>query len=262
MVEGGRHGAGPPGRRRPDLGLFDAFLTTPFFAPLHRSPIATAGRRDGRWWAAWLLAAFVPAVTYFLVPLGAPLPFKPFGLLPQSITNSLMAWALVNVLLAVAFSFWPGRRVEARTPMWGRSALMAAGVVGVLYLVVMLAGLVQVDFRFWVVALKPLSARQMLAALGYVVPFTLFVTVAFRGLSGLSGNAARAHYGWAAGALATGFLMLTGAQYVALFTSGHLPLRRALSAPSSPCSSSPCSPGSDSWPSTRGDAPAATRPER
>ena len=46
----------------------------------------------------------------------------------------------------------------------------------------------QVDFRFWVVALKPLSPRQALATLSYVLPFTFFVVVAFRGLGELFGQ--------------------------------------------------------------------------
>jgi hypothetical protein len=58
---------------------------------------------------------------------------------------------------------------------------MALAVVGIAYVAAVLAGLVHVDFRFWIVALKPMSGRQALAFLAYLVPFTLFIWVAFRG---------------------------------------------------------------------------------
>ena len=59
--------------------------------------------RDGRWWTLWLLIAFVPAVTYYLLPLSLAL-FKPSAVFPQAITNSLMIWAIVNALLGLLYS--------------------------------------------------------------------------------------------------------------------------------------------------------------
>lgn len=85
---------------------------------------------------------------------------------------------------------------------------------------------VQVDFRFWVVALKPLSAGQALAALAYLPAFALFLLVAFRGVAGLmrQGQGRASQYATAVLALASGFLLLTGLQYVALFATGALPI--------------------------------------
>lgn len=206
------------------LGLFDALLTTPVFAPLHRAAPLTTVRRDGRWWALVLLTALLPAVTYFLIPLGAPWPIKPSPLFPQSITNSLMLWAILNAVLALLVGVWPGRRAERREPRWLMSSLLAVVVVALLYGAVLLAGLVQVDFRFWVVALKPLDGRQALAASAYLIPFTFFVALAFKGVTALTVADGRAPYTSAAAALAGGFLLLTGLQYVWLFTTGHLPV--------------------------------------
>ena len=205
------------------LGLFDALLATRPFAALRGAPVVTPVRRGGRWWALWLLTAFTPAVTYFLIPLGGPL--KPSALFPQSITNSLMLWALLNAGLGAVFGALLRRRGRAVSPAqpWGLSALMAVAVVAGLYVVTVLAGLVQVDFRFWVVALKPFSGRQALIALAYVIPFTVFTLTAFRGLDRLAADGSRAHYAWAAGALALGFAVLTGAAYVGLFATGALP---------------------------------------
>ena len=135
-----------------------------------------------------------------------------------------MIWAVLNLLIGLGLGALLGARRRDPSPRWALSAAMAAAVVAGLYVVTVLAGLVQVDFRFWVVALKPLSGRQALAAISYVVPFTLFVVVAFRGVASLARGPARGHYGWASSALGLGFLVLTGAQYLALFATGHLPV--------------------------------------
>ena len=204
------------------LGLFDLFLGLPFFADLRGTPSAATTPVTWRWWTLWALATFVPAVTYYLLPLGAQL-MKPSAIFPQSITNALMIWAIVNVVLGLIFGAVLGAKRRDPAPRWALSALMAVLVVAVLYLVTVLAGLVQVDFRFWVVALKPFSGAQAVAALSYVIPFTVFVLVAFRGVASLARGPSRGHYGWASSALALGFLVLTGVQYLALFATGHLP---------------------------------------
>ncbi len=205
------------------LGLFDLLLTLPPFAALSGAPVVVAAPRGGRWWALWLLTAFVPALSYYLLPLSLP-PIKPSTIFPQAITNVLMVWALANAALALLFGWWLGPKAETRAQPWGLALALAVVVVGVLYAVTALAGLLAVDFRFWVVALKPFSGRQALAALSYALPFTAFVTIAFRGLTGLATGHGRAHYGWAAGALASGFLIVTGVQYAMLFATGALPL--------------------------------------
>ncbi len=205
------------------LGLFDALLTLPLFANLRAAPVVIPKPRVFRWWTLWLLTAFAPALTYYLLPLSLPL-IKPSALFPQGISNSLMIWAIVNALLALLFERLLAPK-RARTDVrWGLSLLIAVIVVALLYGVVALAGLVQVDFRFWVVALKPLGQRQAVGAISYLLPFTAFVLVAFRDLGELSASRSKAHYAWAAGALATGFFILTGLQYLALFSTGALPL--------------------------------------
>jgi hypothetical protein len=179
--------------------------------------------RDFQWWTLWLLTAFVPALTYYLLPLSFPL-IKPSALFPQGITNNLMIWAILNALLALLFERWLAPKRAKTDVRWGLSFFIALIVVALLYVVVALAGLVQVDFRFWVVALKPLSQRQALAAISYLLPFTAFILVAFRGVSELSASPYRNQYAWAAAALAAGFLTLTGLQYLVLFSTGALPL--------------------------------------
>jgi pimeloyl-ACP methyl ester carboxylesterase len=205
------------------LGLFDALLSLPLFAKLRTEPAMITQPHGFRWWVLWLLTAFVPALTFYLLPLTLPL-IPPSPLFPQGITNTLMIWAIANALLALLFERLLAPKRVKTDGRWLLSLVMAVIVVALLYGVAMLASLVQVDFRFWVVALKPLSQRQALATLSYVLPFTAFVLVAFRGLSELSATPARSQYLWAVGALGTGFLTLTGLQYVALFVTGALPL--------------------------------------
>jgi pimeloyl-ACP methyl ester carboxylesterase len=205
------------------LGLFDALLGLAPFAKLRTPPILVTQPRNAKWWTIWLLTAFVPAVTYYLLPLSLPL-IKPSVVFPQGITNNLMIWAVVNAVLGLAFERLLASMRGASEVRWGLSLLMAVIVVALLYVVVAIAELVQVDFRFWVVALKPLSARQALATISYVLPFTVFVLVAFCGLGELSASPSRVQYAWAAGTLATGFIVLTGLQYLVLFSTGALPL--------------------------------------
>jgi pimeloyl-ACP methyl ester carboxylesterase len=205
------------------LGLFDLLLGLGPFKALHQARSATAEERDGRWWGLWLLTAFVPAVTFYLLaPVAMLIPTS--AAFPQGITNFLMVWAVLNILLGLLFGRLFGPFGRRGPQPWVRSVPLAVMVVGVLYGVAALAGLVQVDFRFWVVALKPFSAQQAKAALAYVIPFTAFVLTTFRGLDSLAADGGRSHYAWAAGALALGFLVLTGLQYLILFATGALPV--------------------------------------
>lgn len=204
------------------LGLFDLLLGLPAFASLRGSPSPDRQVRNARWWTLWLITAFVPAITFYLLPGLSFL--KPSALFPQGVTNTLMLWAIANILVALLSGWLLKGRAVTRPVNWGLSLALAALVVGGLYLVSLAASLVQVDFRFWVVALKPFSARQAVIAPSYLVPFTLFVLVAFRGLTALASGSSRGHYGWAAGALASGFFVLTGLQYLILFATGALPV--------------------------------------
>ncbi|HEX2558815.1 alpha/beta hydrolase family protein [Phenylobacterium sp.] len=207
-------------------GAFEALLALPLFAGLRGAPEPARERRDGRWWALLLLGAFVPALTFYAAILTLPPPIPPSAVFPQSINNWLTAWALGNTAIALLLGLWLGRRSPARPVPLGPALLLAAAVVGLAYLAAILAGLVHVDFRFWIVALKPMSGRQALAFLAYLIPFTLFVWVAFRGATALmlQGQSRAGQHLTAIAALALGFAVVTGAQYAVLFATGALPL--------------------------------------
>ena len=208
------------------LGLFDLLIGLPAFARLHRPVPPFTGPRTGRWWTRWWLTALVPALTFYLALLVLPPPLPVSTLFPQAITNWLAIWALVNALLAWAI----GRRFGGETPPRVAGSPLAAAlavlVVAGLYLVVAAAALVPLDVRFWVVALRPLDGRQAVATIGYLLLFYPFFAIAARGVTTLArhGRTAPGSYAIAVGAMASGFLLLTGSQYLLLFATGHLPI--------------------------------------
>jgi len=85
------------------LGLFDGLLGLRAFASLRGAPALVAQPKTARWWIGWVLTAFIPAITYYLLPLSLPL-LRPSALFPQAITNVLMIWALLNVVLTLGFA--------------------------------------------------------------------------------------------------------------------------------------------------------------
>ncbi|WP_310541184.1 alpha/beta fold hydrolase [Phenylobacterium sp.] len=206
------------------LGAFGCLLALPPFAALRGAPVRGSAPADLRWWALLGLTSFIPPITFFLVNFTNPPPLPVSAVFPQQITTWLMIWALGNATLALVLGAILGRsRPEPRKP-WGLAALLALATFAVVYGAVVVAGLALVDFRFWVLALKPLSLSQALAALVYLPGFTLFTCVSFRGLAGLlRGRARGAQYAVAVAGLALGFLVLTGGQYVYLFATGRLP---------------------------------------
>jgi dienelactone hydrolase len=209
------------------LGVFEALLALPMFGHLRAEPVVVRERAGGAaWWSLLLLGAFIPAVSFILLPLSGNAFVPLSAIFPQAITNQLVAWALANAVVAAVIGL--ALRARPSTSRIGPlpSVVIALATVAIGYLVVWLAGrLLIVDFRFWVVALKPLSLRQAGAALAYLIPFTLFLVVAFRGLASLMarGQSAAAQYGTAIAGLALGFAVVVGVCYATLFATGALP---------------------------------------
>ncbi|MEQ9398705.1 MAG: alpha/beta fold hydrolase [Longimicrobiales bacterium] len=217
-------------------------LDLPLFAGLKGCPtVPGTGASGWGWWAAAAGFVVFPPLTLF--------PFKDVGgaltpnaVLPQGITNQIVVWALlVAALSAAGFAVWhvrvarwAGATLDDHGLTWeGRvrwrrvamSALLAGAVALGAYATVVFSGAVfTTDHRFWVFAVKPMSSVQARAALGYVVPFTVFFVVYGTVLSGqlrrgtgLAGEAATAVV------LSTvGFLGLIAVQYTPLFLGGTL----------------------------------------
>lgn len=206
------------------LGAFESLLTLPYFAPLVTAPEAPTGRVDGRWWVALMLGAAMPAAT--LLPffqLGESLA-PPSRLFPQGLTNQIAVWALLNGFIALAWSWLKGgARHRLGTPVW-RSMALALLTVAIGYAALAACELLfQMDFRFWVLALKPMSRAQWGAFLAYLVPITVFCLLTLRALHGTITAAVRrrgAQYLAGIAALAAGFVVFLAIQYGLLFSTG------------------------------------------
>jgi pimeloyl-ACP methyl ester carboxylesterase len=212
------------------LGVFDLLLETPVFAPLklpriaavlRPAPIASGGRRA----AALALTALIPALTYYPAFALAGTLVKPSFALPQLITNQTMVWAILNALIALALMPLAPKRAS-------RSGIVAPSIgIAVLtvlsgYAALWLADLAfKIDFRFWVVALKLMSARQWLTFAIYLLPLTGFFVIALhvlhRNFSTPRAATGRLYLTHIV-ALASGFVALLILQYGTLWLSGKL----------------------------------------
>jgi len=215
------------------MGAFELLLGLPPFASLalpqagnQPSSFATAPiPSSGRWWTAFWLTALIPALTYYptFAVAGVLLPWKPY--MPQGVNNQIMAWAVVNLVITLILMRFAPKR-PSRSGIIGASFGIAILTVAIGYVALWLADLVfKIDFRFWVVALKLMSAKQWLMFLIYVVPITAFFVAA---MNVLHRNFSRPDSGFAAIALTnalalgTGFVILLVLQYGSLWLTGHL----------------------------------------
>ena len=213
------------------LGAFDGLLEAPMFAHLRLPEIADGtmpahtAAGGGRWTTAFVLSAFIPALTYYPAFALAGTFVKPSAYLPQGITNEIMVWAIINGIITLALmSFAPKR--ASRVGIIVPSILIALATIIVGYAALWLADLAfKIDFRFWIVALKLMSAKQFLIFLIYLIPFTAFFVIA---LHVLHRNFSRQGAGRVAlyltniFALTLGFIVLLVLQYGALWLSGKL----------------------------------------
>jgi len=207
------------------IGTFEVLLTTPLFASLNQPPQPAAERRGWRWWLAFVLTAAIPALTFYpLMKLGAL--FFPMQLFPQSIQNQLIVWALLNGLITLALSLVLRGGKPVFTNDWGKSAAIAAATIAVGYLSLAVVDAVfKVDYRFWVLGLKPLDGRHALMAIPYLVLWAVFFLVALRGLAAnlaVKGEGFVAQAGAWKLAMCLGFVVLLAVEYATLFRTGLL----------------------------------------
>jgi pimeloyl-ACP methyl ester carboxylesterase len=213
------------------IGVFDGLLEAQMFSRLRLPEIAdgtmpehvaASGRR---WTTAFVLSAFVPALTYYPAFALAGTFVKPSSLLPQGITNQIMVWAVINALITLALMPFAPKRAS-RAGIIGPSVVIAVATVIAGYAALWLADLAfKIDFRFWIVALKLMSGKQFLIFLIYLVPFTAFFVIALhvlhRNFSTIAAPRA-ALYLTNILALTLGFIVLLGLQYGLLWLGGKL----------------------------------------
>jgi pimeloyl-ACP methyl ester carboxylesterase len=205
------------------LGMFDLLLASRMFASLRGNAVAAEPGRDARWWRRVIIAAGVPMLTFFPAFIAIFLLVPATMILPQTVTTQVAVWALVGA----GFTWLFGRRslgTHSGTD-WLKTILLALAVTLVAYLVLALVQcLLVTDLRFWIVAVKPPSARQWLIALIYVVPITIAFLMTGRVLRSLTvmRDGVLARYASAMLTLCGGFVVLLGLVYGAFFATGTL----------------------------------------
>ena len=206
------------------VATFDLLLGFAPFAALNEPAQPVVERRDGRWWLSLAISAALPALTYFpLMEVGQR--FFPMAPFPQWIQNQLLVWALGTAAISLLIGLVLKRR-PTFSNRWALSAGAAVATMAVAYLSLVLVDAVfKVDYRFWVLGLKPLNAARAAEVPAYLVLWTLFFLVTIRGLTAniaVKGESLLASIGWAKVAMATGFLVLVVWQYATLFATGVL----------------------------------------
>ena len=212
------------------IGTFDGLLEAPAFSHL-RLPETTDGAMlkqsaaGGRWTSAFILTALIPALTYYPAFALAGTFVTPSAYLPQGITNQIMVWAIINALITLALMPFAPKRTS-RAGIVGQSILIALAATIAGYAALWLCDLVfKIDFRFWIVALKLMSAKQFLIFLIYLLPITAFFVVALhvlhRNFSTLSAPRATLYLTNIL-ALTLGFIVLLALQYGTLWLTGQL----------------------------------------
>ena len=208
------------------MGSFDLLLALPLFAPLRRAPPPGRARRDTLWWRQFALTALVPAVIFFPAFIIVTLALPPSALLPQTVTTQVTLWAVISAGVSLLLARFAAPSLQAAAPRYLRSALLALATSAIGYAVLAaMAAWFTVDFRFWVVALKPLSLDQLRIALVYLVPisFAQVVTLGALGQLAVAGDGWLVRYGAAKLALAGGFMLLLLVDYGIFFATGQLP---------------------------------------
>jgi len=207
------------------VGTFELLLKAPPLRPLVQPGEGLALSRSPSWWLSFGLTAAIPAATYLpVMKLGAAL--LPNLVFPQYVHNQLLAWALANAFMTLAFGFVLRAGQPNFAGDWVRSALIAAGSVGMGYFALILVDAVfKVDFRFWVLGLKPLTPTRAVYAAIYLVPWTIYFLVALKVLSAsltVKGEGAVIQYAVAAAAMCGGFVVLLAAEYGWMLLTGRL----------------------------------------
>lgn len=173
-------------------------LSTKYFQSLCQ-PLPETPRLSGStWWLGAVVATAIPALTFFLFQEWGTSWFAPSAFWPQSLTNGFVVWAVLNGLIALGlFLLWhykganqqqcsllhyglAASKSKGKSP-WsyvGKSLLL--GILPVLAAYLMLSlmhWMFLVDFRWWVVGIKPLTIERFLIFLRYLPPFIVFFLI-------------------------------------------------------------------------------------
>ncbi len=220
------------------LGAGGSLLGTKTFGTLAKTLPENKGTKGWGLWLGGAIGAAIPVLTYFsFFKIGALL--KPSAFWPQSITNQIMVWALFNgaisLVLFLLWHFLSNKKKGAKAANYGLSLGFGEVLKTLVFSVLVLGAgalalgiadyLFKIDFRFWVVALKPMSPLQFRIFLAYALPFIAFffvTSLAWNGELRPSGGKGLSTYFFAMFTAAGGFLVFLLIQYIPLLSGGTL----------------------------------------
>jgi pimeloyl-ACP methyl ester carboxylesterase len=209
------------------LGTSQILLRTPWLRDLNSKPVGSAhATRGPKWWGLFLFSAAFPVLNYYPLFNLAESLFPASALLPQTITTQVAFWAVINGLVAALVGLFVRSEKVAFSIQIVRSLVLAVSVIFVAYMSAVLVDFfLKVDFRFWFVGVKLLTAERFPTAMVYLVPFAVYFVFALRALHGglsVAGQSVWTTYALNALALMGGFLVFLLLQYGTLFTTGTL----------------------------------------
>ncbi len=208
------------------LGTFDTLVRTSFFRSLRAPAVAAVDHRDRAWWRAFAASTTVPALLFFPAFIAAFLLLPASFVLPQAVTTQIAFWALSGAGVTILINRFAGRSTSAVRSDWLLCILIAMVTVMVGYASLAIVDrLFHTDIRFWIVAVKLPSARQLGIAAIYVVPITLAFLVTLKTLCHaltVRGDSGITRYSCAILALTSGFIAMLSLIYGIFFATGTL----------------------------------------
>jgi pimeloyl-ACP methyl ester carboxylesterase len=208
------------------LGAFDILVRTSFFSSLRAPAVSAVDRRDGAWWRAFVISTTTPALLFFPAFIVAFLLLPASFVLPQAVTTQITLWALLGAGVTSLINRFSKSAAATTASDWPRSILLAVATVATGYISLAIIDRVfHTDIRFWIVAVKLPSARQLGIAAIYIGPITLAFLVTLKTLCHVltvRGDTGITRYSAAILALTSGFIVMLGLIYGIFFATGTL----------------------------------------
>ncbi len=219
----------------------DRMLNTGYFSSLKGTPQNQKPAGSLGWWISAVLIFVIPTVTYLPLIVYVVDKWNASWLFPQKVTNNLVFWLVVNAVISfILFIVWHAMSnkkkggnsvsygLKAEWKKIGLSAWFAFLVVAVVFLADIASDyFFKTDFRFWVVALKPMSLTQFKIGLRYIIPLALYYlmfAVVMQGQMRLTGDSFKKRMIVSAILGAGGYFLLLLYIYGGLLILGMVPL--------------------------------------
>jgi hypothetical protein len=223
-------------------------LRTSFFKDLQETQDKPKSAKGIAWWISAIIMVVIPPITYFtFVEFATKYKLAPNKIFPQTFTAQFLVWLLLVGLIAlVLFLIWHfafNRKAKATASdyglTWGQKigwskigkSFLLAFLVGLAtYITLVISGwLFNVDFRFWVFNVKPMSLLQFRIFLSYLIPFFIYFVILGLVLNGQlrpsrkgAEMSMKSEMAINVALLVVGFLGLLAYQYIPLLTGGKL----------------------------------------